>query len=165
MYNCICEHFGQCLTIVFFGLNKHNYLSSMSGRRKKVCLSKKREKMRRLAAFAPSLRSAVSMRLLKMFTGDVEDFKKATGTGSVIVDFYAEWCGPCKMIAPVLEELSKKNANISFLKANVEENDELAAMFNVRSIPTFVGFKDGKQVATVEGASQSSLEGLIDKVK
>lgn len=121
--------------------------------------------MRRLAAFAPSLRSAVSMRLLKMFTGDVEDFKKATGTGSVIVDFYAEWCGPCKMIAPVLEELSKKNANISFLKANVEENDELAAMFNVRSIPTFVGFKDGKQVATVEGASQSSLEGLIDKVK
>lgn len=62
----------------------------------------------------------------------------------VLVDFYADWCGPCKMLAPVIEELSNERDDIKVGKINVDEQSQLASMFGVMSIPTVIVFKGGK---------------------
>ena len=70
----------------------------------------------------------------------------------VIVDFWAEWCGPCKMLTPILEELSNEMKNeINVIKVNLEENQELAMKYSIRSIPTLLLFKDGNLVDTKVG--------------
>lgn len=70
----------------------------------------------------------------------------------VLIDFYADWCGPCKMMAPVLEEISTEVDNIKICKINIDEEQELAEQFNVASIPTFVVMKNGEAVKTQVGA-------------
>lgn len=84
------------------------------------------------------------------FKKTVMDFK-----GVTVVDFYADWCGPCKMLSPLMEEMSKENRdkNVQFVKINVDEESELAGMFGVMSIPTVVFFKDGKIVTQKIGVS------------
>ena len=74
----------------------------------------------------------------------------------VVVDFWAEWCGPCKMIAPSLEEISEENTAIDVVKVNIDENPDLAAQFGVRSIPTLMLFKDGQQASVQVGAAPKS---------
>ena len=59
---------------------------------------------------------------------------------SVFVDFYADWCGPCKMVGPVLEEISKDYTDIKFVKVNVDDNPEIAQQYGIMSIPTMIGF-------------------------
>jgi thioredoxin 1 len=82
------------------------------------------------------------------FAGVVE---KAQGL--VVVDFWAEWCGPCRMIAPSLEQLAREHAGkLTVAKLDVDTNNKTAMRFNVRSIPTLMFFKDGKHVDTVVGA-------------
>lgn len=83
----------------------------------------------------------------------------------VLVDFWAEWCGPCKQIAPRLEELSEKySENLSVCKIDVDSNRELALEYNVRSIPSLILFKNGEQVDTLIGAvSFEELEDLITR--
>ena len=70
----------------------------------------------------------------------------------VLLDFFATWCGPCKMLSPILEEIAKENAGkIKVCKVDVDEEGELASAFRVQSIPTLVAFKDGKAVNMAVG--------------
>jgi thioredoxin 1 len=71
----------------------------------------------------------------------------------VLVDFYAEWCGPCKMAAPVLDELAREQETVAIVKMDVDENREAPSKFGVMSIPTVILFKDGKEVTRQVGFS------------
>ena len=91
----------------------------------------------------------------------VDEFKKEIMSGTVLVDFYATWCGPCQMLSPLIEELDKKH-NIKVLKIDVDEVGDLAREFRVMSIPTLVVFKDGKMTKREMGYMPlSRLESLI----
>ncbi|WP_119309151.1 thioredoxin [Cohaesibacter haloalkalitolerans] len=80
--------------------------------------------------------------------------QEVQGDVPVVVDFWAEWCGPCKMIAPILDEISKeKEDSVKIVKVNVDENPNTAAQFGVRSIPTLLLFKGGEAVAMKVGAA------------
>ncbi len=82
----------------------------------------------------------------------------------VLVDYWAEWCGPCKMIAPVLDEVAKDyDGRLQIAKMNVDENREIPARFGIRGIPTLMIFKDGQLAATKVGAvSKAQLTAFID---
>ena len=82
----------------------------------------------------------------------------------VLVDFYADWCGPCKMMGPIVEELAGEyDGRASIGKINVDENSATAADYGVMSIPTLIVFKDGKIVDKIVGAtSKSSLEAILN---
>lgn len=83
---------------------------------------------------------------------NVKEFEDVLANNAkVLVDFYADWCGPCKMLAPVLEDVSKEHADIAFVKVNVDQVQELAAKFNVMSIPTLIVFANGKAVKQTMG--------------
>ena len=84
----------------------------------------------------------------------------------VAVDFYADWCGPCKMLAPVMEQIAESNDDMEFFKVNVDENPELAQAYNVASIP-FVGlFKNGELVDTSLGfVGADEMQAFIDRNK
>ncbi|KAK0098047.1 hypothetical protein PV326_011582 [Microctonus aethiopoides] len=80
----------------------------------------------------------------------MNDLKKRledAGDALVVIDFFATWCGPCKIIAPQFEELSKKHSSVIFLKVDVDENDEISATYEVSSMPTFVFIKKGEVVS------------------
>jgi len=77
--------------------------------------------------------------------------------GLILVDFWAEWCGPCRMVAPILEDLAVEyEGRMTVTKLNVDENRQTAARFGIRSIPTILFFKDGSQVEQVIGALPKS---------
>mgnify|MGYP006271881019 CR=1 FL=1 len=81
----------------------------------------------------------------------------------IIVDFYAEWCGPCKMIAPKLEQLSNKYLNAIFVKINVDIAEEIATHFNISSMPSFVFIKNFSEVDRVIGANIQKIEEVLKK--
>lgn len=85
---------------------------------------------------------------------------------SVFVDFYADWCGPCKMVGPIVEKLSEKNTDVAFAKVNVDNQPEIAQMYGIMSIPTLIGFKDGQPVTkTVGFTPEDSLQSMINQTK
>lgn len=95
---------------------------------------------------------------------DDENFDSSIAKGVTLVDFYADWCGPCKMIAPIIEELSvemKGKANIA--KLDIEKAQEVTGKYQVSSIPTLILFKDGVEVKRVVGLrDKSSLLSLVN---
>ena len=93
------------------------------------------------------------------------EFDKFTKTGLVVVDFFANWCGPCKAIAPKFEVLSQEHQDIKFYKVNVDEAGEISQSSGVTGMPTFHFFKDGVKVAEVVGASLEKIRAEIEKLK
>lgn len=95
--------------------------------------------------------------------GTKEFEKFVSGTGIVIIDFFAEWCMPCLMMAPVVEEMCDKfKGKVKFAKVNVDDNSDIAGKFKVMSIPTLIAFKDGKEIKRFVGAIQpDDLENRI----
>ncbi len=83
--------------------------------------------------------------------------KEINSSKLLVVDLWAEWCGPCRAMSPVLEELSKEMKNVAFAEVNVDENGEIASRYQVMSIPTFIFFKNGKEVGRSIGASPKSV--------
>jgi len=95
---------------------------------------------------------------------DEDTFDKGISTGLTLVDFWAEWCGPCKMIAPILDDVADEYADrLAIKKLNIDENPNIAQKFGIRSIPTLMLFKDGAVHAQKIGAmSKSQLAEFLD---
>ena len=92
--------------------------------------------------------------------------KTVTADGIVLVDFWAEWCGPCKSFGPIFEEASEKHPDIAFTKIDTEAEQAIAGALEIRSIPTLMIFRDGIQLFSQPGALPGhALEDLITQVK
>ena len=106
----------------------------------------------------------------QQFKDDIFDYTqekewKYKGSKPAIIDFYADWCGPCKMVAPILEELSNENPEIVIYKVDTEVEQELSAVFQIRSIPSMLFIpKDNRQPMMQPGAlPKHALQEIIDK--
>ena len=83
------------------------------------------------------------MEVLKITNKNFEE-EILTEKTTAIIDFYADWCGPCRMMSPIIDEIAEENKDVKVGKVNVDENQDLAMKYNVMSIPTIIIFKDGK---------------------
>lgn len=93
------------------------------------------------------------------------DFDDKIKNGIVLIDFYADWCGPCKMLTPELDELSNELDQVKIYKVNIDKEQELTQRFNVMAVPTMLLFKDGEIVGKTSGYSPKQLiKGFIEKV-
>lgn len=100
---------------------------------------------------------------MKLIHLEKEDLNKEISKGVCLVDFYADWCGPCKMLAPILEEL---DGNLTIIKINVDKREDLAKEYNVMSIPTVIFFKEGKEVNKFVGfREKEEIEQIIKEIK
>ena len=95
--------------------------------------------------------------------GNKDNFDSLISDGVVVVDFFANWCGPCRMLGPVLEELSNSRSEVKVVKIDVDQEEDLARRFGVMSIPALYLFKDGKQVDNKVGFMP--LEDLTEWIK
>ena len=77
---------------------------------------------------------------------DLDGKLKEAGSNLVVIDFFAEWCGPCKMIAPVIEEMEAQMSNVKFLKVDVDEAEDVAVHYQISAMPTFIFIKNGSKV-------------------
>jgi thioredoxin 1 len=103
---------------------------------------------------------------IKVFNQDNWEKEVMQSDLPVLVDFWAPWCGPCKMVGPVVESLAAENAGkINIGKVNVDENQDLAARFGIRGIPTLAFFQGGSEVKRIVGAqNKAQLQKAIDEV-
>ena len=106
----------------------------------------------------------MSSDLIKHVTDATFEAEVLKADGPVLVDYWAEWCGPCKMIAPVLDDIATTYAGkLTIAKLNIDENQDTPAKHGVRGIPTLMLFKDGEVAATKVGAlSKSQLQAFLD---
>ena len=80
------------------------------------------------------------------------NFNNAIANGMTLVDFYADWCGPCRMVSPIVDEIAAERIDITVGKVNVDDENALAMKYGVMSIPTLIVFKDGTETARIVGA-------------
>ena len=88
---------------------------------------------------------------IKHFSNDTFQSEVLQGSGPILVDFWAPWCGPCRMVSPVLDTIAEETPSVKVCKVNVDEQPELAQTFKVMSIPTLAAFRDGKLTGTSVG--------------
>jgi len=88
---------------------------------------------------------------------------KNAGKSLVVIDFYADWCGPCKRLAPSLEKLAAQKTTVRFYKVNVDINEETAREQNIEAMPTILFFKDGKKIHQVVGADFAKIDNAVAK--
>ncbi len=82
---------------------------------------------------------------MEIIYANSENFKSEIATGKVVVDFYADWCGPCQMLSPILEELNQEIADLKIVKVDVDNSQDIAMEYGVMSMPTMILFKDGEK--------------------
>lgn len=82
---------------------------------------------------------------------DSNEFKEVIKEGKVVVDLFATWCGPCKMLSPILDEISEEITTTKFFKVDVDDNEDIAREYNVMSIPTILVFENGNLINTIVG--------------
>ena len=80
------------------------------------------------------------------------NINNAIANGTALVDFYADWCGPCRMVSPIVDEIAEERRDITVGKVNVDDENALAMKYGVMSIPTLIVFKEGKETARIVGA-------------
>ena len=95
---------------------------------------------------------------------NTEEFNELIKEGTTLIDFFADWCGPCKMLGPVIEELSNEYTDIKFAKVNVDDNMHLAEKFSIMSIPQVYMFKDGEVIGKFGGyRDKGGVKAFIDQ--
>ena len=97
--------------------------------------------------------------MVKQYTGDRSELSE----GTVILDFYADWCGPCKKFGPYFEDAAKTYTSATFMKVDSDENTFLSEKFHVKSLPTVLILKNGKTVDRLEGFSPQTFIALLEK--
>jgi len=97
---------------------------------------------------------------------EISEFKKELSDGLTVVDFWAPWCGPCRVLHPILDRLQEKNTDVKIVKINVDESADLTKEFGIRNIPTVLFFSGDQEVERVSGVKQEPhFQELIDKHK
>ena len=103
--------------------------------------------------------------LIKHISDDTFEKEVLQSSSPVLVDYWAEWCGPCKMLAPLLEKAAESNPSVSFVKVNVDEGQELASQFQITAMPTVASFKNGKISDQFMGVKDANfIEKFIKKL-
>ena len=94
------------------------------------------------------------------------EFDKIISSGITLVDFYADWCGPCKMLSPILEELDNEYPNITFVKVNCDNDINLASRYGIMSIPSVYVFRDGLEVSKFQGyRGKQEVKAFLDSIE
>jgi thioredoxin 1 len=97
---------------------------------------------------------------------EILDFVKELDGELTLVDFWAPWCGPCKVLHPILDKLQNNNPDLKIIKVNVDESSDLTKEFGIRNIPTVVFFKGEEEIERISGAQQESrFQEIIDGIK
>ena len=106
------------------------------------------------------------MKTIPEITNETFDAEVLKSETPILVDFWAPWCGPCRMVAPVLEEVSEKmNGKIKFAKLNTDQNPEIAQQYQIMAIPSLIIFKEGKEIKRMVGFHpQDKLEKLLNNI-
>ena len=94
---------------------------------------------------------------MAVINGSQEEFNNLVSSGIVLVDFYATWCGPCKMLGPVLEELASDRDELKVVKIDIDQNNDLAKSYGVMSVPTLMLFKNGSMIGKQVGFMPKEL--------
>merc|ERR1711893_25652 len=116
-------------------------------------------------SFLENPKTSFTVKMVKLI-GSMDELNKElaeAGSKLVVIDFYATWCGPCKMISPKLEEMSKTMTNVVFLKVDVDEAEDVAAEHNISAMPTFIFMKNKQKVADLMGANPDKLKELVEQ--